>query len=344
MGEVTVMMISSPDNPMNESIPSELSTTLPSWKLYENPFYNFQRQLHQHYQSNKLNLHNQHLPISTRKLAASYRDLTFCGPEMENELDIARTQIKDLKAELEYERKARRKADIINKRLAKELAEERRGRRALEKVCEQLAREISSDKMEIENIKKEMDEERKMLRMAEVFREERVQIKLAEAKILFEEKLLELELEGNKQRAFGKSKTWKMEQISQEDEDHKMLELGTNASSNLPGKLTKFCFTDDNSGIDLRESAKAALREKYPSLGDNFSGASSIAAHRRASPEPENPHIRRGIKGFVEFPRVIRAVGSRNRPWGAKLECQKAQLRILLKHKHPIGSNNLVMS
>lgn len=41
--------------------------------------------------------------------------------------------------------------------------------------------------------KAEMQEERKMLRIVEVLREERVQMKLAEAKILLEEKLLELE-------------------------------------------------------------------------------------------------------------------------------------------------------
>lgn len=41
--------------------------------------------------------------------------------------------------------------------------------------------------------KAEMQEERKMLRIVEVLREERVQMKLDEAKILLEEKFLELE-------------------------------------------------------------------------------------------------------------------------------------------------------
>ncbi|OMP02816.1 hypothetical protein COLO4_10812 [Corchorus olitorius] len=207
---------------------------------------------------------------------------------MDSELDFARAEIIDLKAELEFERKARKKAESLNKRLGKELVEERRGREALEKVCEQLAREISLFKSEIDRMKKEFEEERKMLRMAEVLREERVQMKMAEAKILFEEKLSELE-----------------ETKLQKNKEDK---------ANLSGKFSSTAVT------------------------------SSMAIQRKASPEAENPHIKRGIKGFVEFPRVVRAIGSKSRHWGSKLECQKAQLRILLKQKSPIRSNSLIMS
>lgn len=319
------MMIGSVENSTNESIPEYpiTTTTCPTWKLYENPFYNshhhhqHQHRHHKHYQSKK-HFH----PPSARKIAASFWDLTFFRPIMETELDIARAQIIELKAELEHERKARKKGETMNKILAKELAEERRGREALGRVCEQLAREISSDKAEIDRIKKEIEEERKMLRVAEVLREERVQMKLAEAKVLFEEKLLELE--GSKTSEPDENPTLKKEQ---EDEA---------TAINLPGKFSRLMVGEKscyyNCGADL---TRAVLSEKS-SCNDNVSSVSSVTV--------ENPHIKRGIKGFVEFPRVVRAIGSKSRHWGTKLECQKAQLRILLRTKNAIRSNNLIIS
>ncbi|KAJ4837628.1 hypothetical protein Tsubulata_026468 [Turnera subulata] len=364
MEEVTLMMIASPDNSMNESIPIEpittttTTTTSPTWKLYENPFYNPQlnniqhHHQQQHCQGNKHHLHHLHLPFSARKIAASFWDFTFFRPIMETELEIARTQIMELKAELEYERKARKKVETMNKRLAKELAEERRGREALERVCDELAREVSSNKAELDLLKREMEEERKMLRMAEVLREERVQMKLTEAKILFEEKLLQLE--GNKQKneaatTLDNHSSSKREQKDEEDKAPDTATPKVAATAIFSGKFTRLVFSekscdDTNSGTDTRESITRVVLGEKSSCSDNISSASSIGIQRKASPEPENPHIKRGIKGFVEFPKVVRAIGSKHRHWGTKLECQKAQLRILLKQKSPIRSNNLIIS
>ncbi|XWS61517.1 hypothetical protein CRYUN_Cryun07bG0131900 [Craigia yunnanensis] len=343
MEEVMMMMTSIPGIPSNETIPQEhiTTTTCPSWKLYDNPFYYPHHHQQQLCQSSK-HLHQVNLPLSARKIAASFWDLTFFKPVMDSELDIARAQIIDLKAELEYQRKSRKKAEFLNKKLAKELAEERRGREALERVCEELAREISLDKAEIDRMKREIEEERKMLRMAEVLREERVHMKLAEAKILFEEKLLELEETKCTQPA--DTSVSRIEQKSKEDKIPAF-------TTNLSGKFSRLVFSEkscdnSNAAIDSRESTRFALSEKSSSCYDNISStvSSSMAIHRKASPEPENPHIKRGIKGFVEFPRVVRAIGSKSRHWGTKLECQKAQLRILLKQKSPIRSNSLIMS
>jgi len=349
MEEVKVMMMSSLHHSMNESSPQDpiTNTTCTSWKLYENPFYNSQHNIqHQHQQHCQSNKHLHHLPLSARKIAASFWDLTFFRPIMDTELDFARAQILDLKAELEYERKARKKLETMSKRLAKELAEEIRGREALERVCEELAREISCDKEEIDHMKREMEEERKMLRMAEVLREERVQMKLAEARMLFEEKLLELGGTPTQTELHHNSAS-RMEQKYQEDKE---AELSTpfKAAAILSSKLNRLVLSEnscyDNSGADSKESTRVILSE-MSSFNDKSRSISSMVIQRsRASPEPENPHIRRGIKGFVEFPRVIRAIGSKNRHWGTKLECQKAQLRILLKQKSPIRSNNLIIS
>ncbi|XWS50171.1 hypothetical protein CRYUN_Cryun12cG0066200 [Craigia yunnanensis] len=342
MEEVMMMMISSPGNPSNETIPQEpiTPTTCPSWKLYDNPFYFSDHHQQQQCQSSQ-HLHQVNLPLSARKIAGSFWDLTFFKPVMDSELDIARAQIIDLKAELEYEFKARKKAESLNKKLAKEIAEERRGREALERVCEELAREISLDKAEIRRMKREFEEERKMLRMAEVLREERVQMKLAEAKILFEEKLLELE---ETKRTLPDTSVSRIEQKNTEDK----LPAFT---AKLSGKFSRLVFSEkscdiSNTAVDSRESTRFALSEKSSSCYDNINDtvSSSMAIQRIASPEPENPHIKRGIKGFVEFPRVVRAIGSKSRHWGTKLECQTAQLRILLKQKSPIRSNSLILS
>lgn len=367
----------SPENPRNE-------TSSPSWKLYENPFYNSH---HHHHHHNHHNHHNQrlqkqhqyesnssstsanknlqclHLPLSARKLAASFWDLTFFRPVMESELDLARAQIADLKTELEYERRARKKLESINKRLVKELTEERKGRETMEKMCEEMAKEISFDKSEITRMKKEMDEERKMMRMSEVLREERVQMKLAEAKIFLEEKLLEFEGSKSKRIPTENSSTTKASSVSFSGKFRQLVlgEKEKSGSSNdnlnridsMESSKSVFghdkssaCTTEENNDFVSDISTRSVLSENMNNSSFSLSSSSSLPIFQRklASPETENPHIRRGIKGFVEFPRVVRAIGSKNRQWGTKLECQKAQLRILLKQKSPIRSNNLVMS
>ncbi|KAL8520558.1 hypothetical protein ACS0TY_011185 [Phlomoides rotata] len=274
----------------------------PTWKLYENPFYiSHHKPQEQDYSVDHKQIHTLQLPVSARKIAASFWDLTFIRPFTESELEMARAQISELKAELECERKSRKKMEYLNKRIGRELCEERKGREALERVCEQLAKEISADKAEIARMKKEMDEERKMLRTAEVIREERVQMKLAEAKILFEERLSQLEV-SNK--------------------------MGIESSSSKKVNYQERTFG---------EKIRFVLGEKMSTTSVN-----SVAIMQR---EAENPHIKRGIKGFVEFPKVVRAIGCRSsKHLGSKLECQKAQLKILLKQKGPVRFNGLIAS
>ncbi|KAL3647033.1 hypothetical protein CASFOL_008001 [Castilleja foliolosa] len=275
-------------NTNNKNSYLNIPITNPTWKLYENPFYIShyhkpqpqQQQIHQKPDHNQdlqkeesTNIiHKLHLPVSSRKIASSFWDLTFIKPSMDTELEMARAQITELKTELDRQRKARKKTESLNKRLSKELLEERKRKEALERVCEELAKEISADKFEINRMKREIEEERKMLRTAEIIREERVQMKLSDARMVLEEKLLELET--------------------------------------------------------AREKESVIIRN----------------AHRGSA---VNPHIRRGIKGFVEFPRVVRAIGcskSGSKGLGSKLECQKAQLNMLLKQKGTVSFNGLVTS
>ncbi|KAL4272449.1 hypothetical protein GQ457_13G002230 [Hibiscus cannabinus] len=120
-----------------------------------------------------------------------------------------RAFVDDVKADLNREKKKRHRLEIVNSKLVNELAaaklsakqymqnyeKERKARELIEEVCDELAKEIGEDKAEAEEIKRdsislreEVDEERKMLQMAEVWREERVQMKLIDAKVALEER------------------------------------------------------------------------------------------------------------------------------------------------------------
>ncbi|KAI3456932.1 hypothetical protein Pfo_013595 [Paulownia fortunei] len=120
-----------------------------------------------------------------------------------------RAVIDDMKAELSREKKNRQRLEIVNSKLVNELADaklsvkcylqeyekERKARKLIEEVCDELAQEIGEDKAEVETLKREsmklceeVEEERKMLQMAEVWREERVQMKLVDAKVMLEDK------------------------------------------------------------------------------------------------------------------------------------------------------------
>ncbi|PWA73466.1 branchless trichome [Artemisia annua] len=303
---ITMMMINTRTTTFHEkkhSFTTLTPTPSPTWKLYENPYYtnpqnNYhnqenQKQEVQEQEDQKKQLHLINLPVSTRKIAASFCDLTFIKPFMASELDTANAQINELKAQLEYERKARKKAESLSKMLTKEVHGERKEREALEKVCEELAGELTSSKAEMSRLKMDIEEERKMLRVAEVLREERVQMKLSDAKFVLEEKISELE--------------------------------------------TKMIHKYDNGDHDHHEQEE---EHKHGVISRSLVKLNG----RKVALEPENPHIKRGIRGFVEFPRVVKAIGSRSKHLGSKLECQKAQLMILLKQKTQNQSNNLIMS
>jgi hypothetical protein len=120
-----------------------------------------------------------------------------------------KSAVQALKEEVEDEQKARSQIEVANGKMTKELMDakmavtnmveelawERKARELMEDVCDELAREIAEDKAEVEDLKQdsikmheELEEERRMLQLAEVWREERVQMKLSEAKLSLEEK------------------------------------------------------------------------------------------------------------------------------------------------------------
>nr|CAN83521.1 hypothetical protein VITISV_019055 [Vitis vinifera] len=120
-----------------------------------------------------------------------------------------REAIASIAGELDVEKKLRRQTERLNKKLGeelghikaslskalKELKSEKRAREILEQMCDELAQGIGEDRAEVEELKREsakvreeVEKEREMLQLADVLREERVQMKLSEAKYQFEEK------------------------------------------------------------------------------------------------------------------------------------------------------------
>ncbi|CAL4947042.1 unnamed protein product [Urochloa decumbens] len=129
------------------------------------------------------------------------------------EHDKAHHILDAVKEELNRERKQRQRAEMMNSKLLNDLSEmkfaakrylqdyekERKARVLMEEVCDELAKEIAEDKAEVEamrsesmKIRDELEEEKKMLQMAEVWREERVQMKLVDAKLALENKYSQL--------------------------------------------------------------------------------------------------------------------------------------------------------
>ncbi|KAJ8498395.1 hypothetical protein OPV22_008947 [Ensete ventricosum] len=200
-----------------------------------------------------------------------------------SELELAHARIEELKAEVEQERRMRCKAESTSKALARELAEERRAREAAEGLRRRMEAELASGQEEVERVMREIEEERRMLQIAELWREERVQIKLLEAKLVMEEKLQQ---------------------------------MTTTTTTTAAGQ------------------GKREGENKVCSHGQS-------GQHGQQRREVENPHIRRGIKGFVEFPKVGRtqrpAREGRVASGESNLECQRAQLRILLRHRNHGG-------
>ncbi|MCL7028282.1 hypothetical protein MKW94_024496 [Papaver nudicaule] len=157
----------------------------------------------------------------------------------------------------------------------------------------------------IDQIKSNIEEERRMLRISEVLREERVQMKLSKARVMFEEKLLELEY-------------LKIEKIRE--------------NFNGGDKLVQNVACCEKSNLNLKRNYNDRVI-----VGSN---------HRKSSSsETENPHIKRGIKGFVEFPRVVKAISLRGKQlMVSKLDPQKTRLHLLLRQKSLFSrANNLFM-
>ncbi|KAI6696480.1 hypothetical protein NL676_016599 [Syzygium grande] len=118
------------------------------------------------------------------------------------ERKVVEAAIESVVGELEVERKLRARIESLNKKLGKELAEskasllkavqelesEKRAREIIEQVCDELAGTVAEEKDEAEamrretlKIHEEIEKEREIMQLADVTREDRVQMKHPEA-------------------------------------------------------------------------------------------------------------------------------------------------------------------
>mgnify|MGYP000403229455 FL=1 len=147
--------------------------------------------------------HGKDMEILTRRLM---EEKSMWRDQQEESIQIA---LRSINEELRYERKSRSKLENLHRKMKTEfhdvkkalskalhdLERERKARELMEDVCDELAREVGEEKARVEELRREsakvreeVEEERKMLHMAEIWREERVQMKMMEAKYEIEEK------------------------------------------------------------------------------------------------------------------------------------------------------------
>ncbi|KAG2539327.1 protein BRANCHLESS TRICHOME-like [Panicum virgatum] len=295
----------------------------PPWKLYHNPHYSPRGIIHLSSsprpprQAENLDSPMIVVPEDGGEEAA---EIDQGYGAMSSELELCVARIRGLRAELELERRMRRKAEALSEALAAELAEERRRGEAAEAECRALREEAGAAREEAERVLEGVEEERRMLRVAELWREERVQMKLADARAAMEEKLREI--------------------------DDAVAELhATTAAASDNHKSSSCC------GRSCSPNGKASPTSQHgqqsPSRSQHGQESPSRGQHgqlhRREAAGGENPHIRRGIKGFVEFPKAVRVRPREDRAdLVSNLECQRAQLRVLMRHRSPAGGMGLV--
>lgn len=202
------------------------------------------------------------------------------------ERERIREAISCIAEELEVEKKLKRQTERLNKKLGKELAEtkaclsnamkelesEKRAKDIMEQVCDELARGIGEDRAEFEELKREsakfkeeMEKEREMLQLADVLREERVQMKLSEAKYHFEEKNAAVERLRNELEAYlGTKKGKENGDMSPNFERIKELEA----------YLKKIQFGSCENGVTEENEGELANGEEND--GDNDSADSDL--------------------------------------------------------------------
>jgi hypothetical protein len=150
---------------------------------------------------------------SSSHVEVLYHPAATVSKLLEWELDRAHARIVALEEEnkrlgrflwkLEKEKRHRRELEAANARLLRELKQqsksysmERKARELMEEACSELTREVEADQAEAEllrrRMREEMEEELRMLQMAEVWREERVQMKLSDAKLALDHKYSQL--------------------------------------------------------------------------------------------------------------------------------------------------------
>lgn len=181
--------------------------------------------------------------------------------------------------------------------------EERRRRNTMEEVCGELAKQIGEDKARMEELQRESveaKEEMKMMRVAEMIREEQVHMRLSDAKSVFE------------------------------DQYTCMIHLISYLQSLLNPSIVK--LTNDE--LDSENAEQFMDQKAQKASSSSFSEKVRSCSVFRADNDM-NPHVTRGMIGHVEWPRgtIPRRRKLKAESWEAIVRSQKSQLQHILKPK-----------
>lgn len=207
---------------------------------------------------------------------------------LQTELDRTRIHVHQLIKEQEAnclmktyteqrEKKMRKQSERMNKKLGIELADtkallskalrklerEKTTRKIMEQVCDELARGVGEDRAEVEELKAKLweeAEERQMLQLADGLREERVQMKLSEAKYQFEEKNAAIEKLRSQLKGYLKSERKQGDQGSFQFEKDR----------DLVAYLRKNGEKDGDEGGDSSEGDLGSIELNLDNLSKNF--------------------------------------------------------------------------
>ncbi|XP_050288558.1 uncharacterized protein LOC126727105 [Quercus robur] len=192
-----------------------------------------------------------------------------------------------LKNELGRERKNRHKMEIFSSKLVNQVAnaklsakqimqnyeEEKRLRELMEEVCSELAKQIGEDEASVEGLKRkykkvceEVEEERKMWQMAEVWREEHVQMKLVDAKLALEERYFQMNKLVTDLETFLRSRSSNLN----------VMEL---REAELIMQAIKSMNIQDIKEIELLSEGEANEKEIEPCLNNNASDKKLVLKH-----------------------------------------------------------------
>ncbi|GMH05739.1 hypothetical protein Nepgr_007579 [Nepenthes gracilis] len=219
-----------------------------------------------------------------------------------------RAFICDIKADLNRERKKCRRLEIINSKLVNELAEaklsakrymqdyekERKARELIEEVCDELVKEIQEDKAEVQALKneclkvrEEVEDERKMLQMAEVWREERVQMKLVDAKVTLEDKYSQMNMLMMELENFMRSRT-----VSSDLKEMREAAIIHHAATSIKVQdIKEFTYEPPNPGdifSAFEEIAIGESNERDIEPSPSYSPPSRASKMHTVSPEVNN--------------------------------------------------------
>ncbi|KAE9593113.1 hypothetical protein Lalb_Chr19g0136341 [Lupinus albus] len=228
--------------------------------------------------------------------------------------------IKNVAKELEVEKKLRRQTERFNKKIAtemanvkashlkmsKELEREKRAKEIMEQICDELAKGIGEDRAQVQELKREsakvreeLEREREMLQLADVLREERIQMKLSEAKYQFEEKNAVLEKAKNELEGYMRTK---------EEENGKRVEGIENYLNEINGRFQIAEKENDlNAGDDSDDGSD--LHSIELKLDDDSSCNKSSFAHenvvqhdsKRVSTEKEESTGRKSLSEIIQW-------------------------------------------